>query len=99
MNRLVRSVEAVDQLPADDGGLVLLPERLVRLSVLGWATFEICATPQTDARIAEELAARFGVPETGDPLEATRLVVDNLIDEGLLADAGDAEGLAAQPVP
>ena len=57
-------VEPVDVLTGDEGALLLYPDRLVAVSPLGAAAFELAATGIDGPELARELAARFGVHPT-----------------------------------
>ncbi len=75
---------AVDELHTDDGGLVLLAARLVRLGPIGSVIRETAATPSTVSQFADALISHFGVPD-GDVRALTQDAVDALTAEGLLA--------------
>lgn len=75
---------ASDELHTPDGGLVLLPTRLVRLGPVGSVIREAACRPATVPDLAARLVCQFGLPD-GDVIALTQNAIDTLVDEGLLA--------------
>jgi len=90
-----RRVEPVDVLLGDEGALILLEHRLIRLSPLGGEVFERCTSPATLEQLAGHLAATFGTPPDASPLDATRTIVDQMVALGVLVDLPDPDDPAA----
>lgn len=74
---------AIDELHTEEGGLVLLKHRLVRLGPVGSVIREAAAEPATLSDLTASLVSAFGLPD-GDPLALTQAAVDALIAEALL---------------
>ncbi len=83
-----RATPAIDELHTDDGGLVLLERRLVRLGPVGSIIRLTAADPATVAEFGDALVRQFGEPG-GNLAALTQEAVDTLIAEGLL-EACDA---------
>ena len=79
---------AVVELHTDEGGLVLLHQRLVHLGPVGSVIRKCAATPTTLAALTEALVSAFGVPD-GDLPALTREAVDALVAQELLAVVDD----------
>ncbi len=77
------AVEVVDDLYTEDGALVLLESRLVRLGPVGAVILQTAAKPVTLMQLADALESAFGAPE-GDLLTLTEEAVTTLTLEGLL---------------
>lgn len=89
MSGPIGRVEPVDLLTGDDGALLLYPSRLVAISPLGAAAFELAAPGIGLEELASRLAERFGVPTDQTPRDATEAVVAHLVAEGVLTDRRD----------
>jgi len=82
--------EPVDLLTGDEGALLLYPDRLVSISPLGAAAYELAENGIDLDELARGLAERFGVPPEESLEDATEAVVAHLVREGVLTDRRDA---------
>lgn len=73
-----------DMLVREDAALLLYPDELIRLSDIGAAIVELAADSISVKDLASALQQRFGSPEDGSAKAATRSVVDQLIERGIL---------------
>ncbi|MCI1748741.1 MAG: PqqD family peptide modification chaperone [Acidipropionibacterium sp.] len=64
--------------------LLLYPDELIQLSSIGTAIVELTAEAISVKDLASALERRFGRPEGGSTKAATRSVVDQLIERGVL---------------
>jgi len=83
--RYVR-VEPVDLLVLDGEGLLLYPERFVRLGPLGTCLVVAADAPRTIGDLADALTDAFGSPPDGTALAATRGAVADLVAQGVLRE-------------
>lgn len=82
---IVVSVEPVDELALDDGGLLLLYDgQVLHLGSLAAAVVGFCAEPRSLMSIAVMLDAEFGAPPQGNLDEATEALVVELEHAGVL---------------
>ena len=80
----------VDVLEVDGESLILLGDRVVRLSPIATAVFGLTATARTVADLAVTLEETFGPPADGGTLDAAAAVVEQLVAVGALEEvAGD----------
>lgn len=84
--RLFR-VEPVDMLESDEGSLLLYQHRLVALSPLGAATYELVGDGVTRSGLAELLIETFGEPPGRSLTEAVDELVSSLLSEGVLRES------------
>lgn len=79
-----------DVLEVDAASLVLLGDRVVRLSPIATAVFGLTAAPRTVAELAVVLEEMFGAPANGGTVDAAAAVVEELVAVGALEEvAGD----------
>lgn len=83
--RYVR-VEPVDLLVLDGEGLLLYPERFVRLGPLGTCLVVAAEVPRTIGDLADALTDVFGSPPDADAVAATRAAVADLLAQGVLRE-------------
>jgi len=75
-----------DVLEVDGESLVLLGDRVVRLSPIATAVFGLTATPRTVAELAVALEEMFGAPADGGTVDAAAAVVEELVAVGALQE-------------
>lgn len=85
MIRRLTSVPAADVLHHDEGALVLMGERLIALSLVGSAAYELATDGIKGNELAAALAELFGVPADADLVQLTSDVIDLLVAQGLLS--------------
>lgn len=79
-----------DALEVGGESLVLLGDRVVRLSPIATAVFGLTATARTVVELAVALEERFGAPADGETVDAAAVVVEELVAVGALEEvAGD----------
>ena len=82
--------EPLDALEIDGESLLLLPpDQVVRLSIIGTAIVAAAAAPISADGIATEIQARFGEPEDGDVLGAIFVCCAALVEAGALEMVAD----------
>lgn len=80
----IRLIPPVDQLSRDDGALLLYEGNLLRLSPIAAAVADLARDGIDFEDLVTSLEARFGVPDTGSTTQATRAIVTELIDRGVI---------------
>lgn len=76
---------AADRVEHRGEAVVLVGERVVRLSTLATTVVDLCADWRDTAWLTERLAAEFGAPPSGlEPEAATDAVLGELVRQGLL---------------
>ncbi|GAA4407670.1 hypothetical protein GCM10023168_23970 [Fodinibacter luteus] len=80
--------EAIDVLERDGETVVLLGNRIVKLSELSAAIYALTQQPTELEQIARDLEARFGGPTDRSSLDATKDAVADLVHHGVLMYAG-----------
>lgn len=81
--------ESVDHLVLAGGSILLFDDHFTRLSPLGAYIFMRAEEPQTIDSLAAALTAVFGAPTHGSTVEATRVAVASLVEQGVLQKADD----------
>lgn len=80
----VRLEQPRDMLVREGTSLLLYPDELIQLSDIGTAIVEFATDSISVKDLASALERRFGSPEDGSAKAATRSVVDQLIERGVL---------------
>jgi hypothetical protein len=82
---LIRRIEPVDLLRVDDTTLMLYETRLVQLSALAAAIYDLVSEGMTMDALTRHLEEEFGTPPDSTPLEATSAAVEDLVGQGIVA--------------
>jgi hypothetical protein len=83
----VRRREATDVLTRDGETVVLVDGVLVRLSELSALVYDLTEEPVDVVHLAQRLESRFGAPEGGTSLDATKDAVAHLVRHGILRES------------
>lgn len=79
-----RALAVDDQVVRDGESVVLVGDRVILLSALATALLEACPDWTDLVALTDHLLARFGPPEDGDPVAATRAAAQELYGQGLV---------------
>lgn len=81
---IARARPVTDRVDRDGEAVVLVGDRAVRLSALATAVVDACPDWTHADDLAARLVTRFGPPPGVDAARATRVVLAELAQEGLL---------------
>lgn len=87
MTARYRRVEAVDVLLLDEGTICLFDTRLVALSPLGAAAYDLLVDAMNAEELTTELVAIFGEPGEGSPFAVVEGLLAGMEAEGVLTRA------------
>lgn len=91
MNSVYRRIEPIDTLAVDGEAILLLePDQVVRLSPIAAAVFELAAAGASFGSLLEQIEEQFGVPAEGDASDALQVILDDLVQAGVLVRWDDA---------
>lgn len=79
-----RALAVDDQVVRDGESVVLVGQRVILLSALATTLLQACPDWTDLLALTEHLLARFGPPQDGDAVEATRAAVHELHEQGLV---------------
>lgn len=86
MSRTFSRIDPVDMLAYPEGSVLLYQHRLVALSPLGAAAFDLVGTGTRADDVARGMGELFGAPADGSLLDAAIGVLESLVGEGVLSE-------------